>query len=378
LGYWQKKIRGKIHYFGRWGRIVNGKMERLPGDGAQEALGLYQSQRDDLFAGRPSRAKNEGLTVGEMCNRFLTAKLALMESGEIAARTFAEYRGTTDRLVATFGKNRAVDDLTVQDFEKLRANIAKVWGPVRLGNEITRVKTVFKHGRKSDLVPPEFKKPSKAVLRKHRANNGKRLFSAQEIRSLLDVASPPVRAMILLGINCGFGNADCAALPQSAVDLKSAFIHFPRPKTGIDRACPLWTETVEALKVASAERPAPKDAADDGLVFVTKYGHRWVRTGGERERRTPIDAVAQEFGKALGQLKIERPGLGFYALRHTFRTVADAARDIPAARVIMGHADGSIDDVYREEIDDGRLRAVAEHVHGWLFGKEGGQGNGGQ
>jgi len=27
-GYWCKSIRGKIHYFGRWGRRVNGKMER--------------------------------------------------------------------------------------------------------------------------------------------------------------------------------------------------------------------------------------------------------------------------------------------------------------------------------------------------------------
>ena len=32
-GAGQKKIRGKIHYFGRWGRIRNPKLERLPGDG---------------------------------------------------------------------------------------------------------------------------------------------------------------------------------------------------------------------------------------------------------------------------------------------------------------------------------------------------------
>jgi hypothetical protein len=28
-----KKIRCKIHYFGGWGRLVGGKIERLPGDG---------------------------------------------------------------------------------------------------------------------------------------------------------------------------------------------------------------------------------------------------------------------------------------------------------------------------------------------------------
>ena len=51
-GAWQKKIRGKIHYFGRWGKVVNGSMTRIEGDGWQAALELYKAQADDLHAGR--------------------------------------------------------------------------------------------------------------------------------------------------------------------------------------------------------------------------------------------------------------------------------------------------------------------------------------
>jgi integrase len=366
-GYWQKKINGTIHYFGRWGRVVNGKLTRLDPEGCWQVVSeLYEQQREALYANRKPRVKGGELTVAELCNRFLTSKLRLMESGEITARTFAEYRTTTDRLIAKFGKDRPVDDLDSEDFQSLRADIAKQWGPVRLGNEVQRVRTVFKHGKKRDLIPEEFKKPSKAVLRKHRATNGDRMFKAAEVRALLDHAGPQLRAMILLGINAGFGNADCGALPKSAVDLDTGWIRFPRPKTGIARRCPLWPETVEALKAAIAERPMPKDAADTDLVFVTKYGHRWVRTQGEKH--TPVDSVLQEFGKVLCSLKLKRAGLGFYALRHTFRTVADATKDFPAIRLIMGHADDSIDDAYRERIEDTRLRAVAEHVRRWLFG----------
>ena len=90
-------------------------------------------------------------------------------------------------------------------------------------------------------------------------------------------------------------------------------------------------------------------------------------------KHTPVDSVGLEFGKMLRERKLNRAGVGFYALRHTFRTIADATRDFPAVRLIMGHADGSIDDVYREHIDDERLTAVVEHVRTWLRPKPTGE-----
>ena len=51
----------------------------------------------------------------------------------------------------------------------------------------------------------------------------------------------------------------------------------------------------------------------------------------------------------------------------TFATIGDEARDILAVRHIMGHAGSDIADAYREKISGDRLRAVAEHVGGWLF-----------
>jgi integrase len=94
----------------------------------------------------------------------------------------------------------------------------------------------------------------------------------------------------------GFGNADCATLPLSAVDLQAGVIDFPRPKTGIPRRCPLWPETMAALKEALPRRPTPKKDEHAGPVVITKYGDTW----GKDTSETPISREVSKLLKRLG------------------------------------------------------------------------------
>jgi len=95
---WCKKIRGNTHYFGKL-------------DNRDAALDKWLADKDDLLAGRKPRSKREGLEVYDLCNHFLTAKTRQFEAGELTATTFAEYRTTTDAVVAAFGTTRLVADL---------------------------------------------------------------------------------------------------------------------------------------------------------------------------------------------------------------------------------------------------------------------------
>lgn len=192
------------------------------------------------------------------------------------------------------------------------------------------------------------------------------MFEAGEIRQMLDAARPQSKAMFLLGINCAFGNHDCASLPQTALDLDRGWVNFPRPKTAVERRCPLWSETVSALKASIAARPDPQDPADAGLVFLTCYGDPWVRLKGT----SWTDAVTIMTRELLTKLGLKRPGLNFYALRHTFETIGGESLDQMGVNAIMGHSDGTMAGVHRERVTDARLQAVTDHVHAWLFGPE--------
>lgn len=355
---WAKKVRGKLHYFGPW-------------DDPQGALEKWLAQKDDLLAGRKPRTVSEGgLTVRDLCNRFLTAKKHMRDAGELSDRTFQDYHSSCAGVVERLGANRIVADLRADDFQDMRAKLAKTRGPVALGNEIQRIRSVFKYGYDAELIDrpvrfgPSFKKPSKRILRQVRNSRGKRMLEADQLRTVVDAAGQPLRAMILLGLNCGYGPTDVSSLPQSALDLVGGWAEFPRPKTHIARRCPLWPETVAAVRDAVASRPAAADEADAGLVFLTRTGKRWVRFN---RNGTPDNAVSKEFAKLLTRLGLKSPGINFYSLRRVTETIGGETKDQVAVDAIMGHADDSMAAHYREGISDERLKAVTEMVHSWLF-----------
>ena len=133
---------------------------------------------------------------------------------------------------------------------------------------------------------------------------------------MLEKTTKPMRAMILLGLNCGFGNTDCAKLPIDVIDWQGEWLDYARQKTGINRRCKLWPETVTALKDVLTVRKQPKDKSHAKLLFITKAGDSWASDN---------SSISKECEKLLSELEIKRPGLTFYTLRHTFQTIGRAA-----------------------------------------------------
>lgn len=361
-GQWLKKINGKQFYFG----VLSDP---------DAALKRYLAEKDDLAAGRKPRDRSNndaGVTTRDLANKFLTFKQSLVDSGELATRTFKDYHEACAIFLGAVGKDRRVDDLAADDFRDLRTTLAKGVGPVALANRIRHIRMILKFAYDSALIDRPvrygqfFNLPRKQILRANAQEIGSRMLEAEQIRVLLDASDPQMRCMILLGVNCGFGNHDVGQLPRHAIDLDRGWIDWPRPKTSVERRCPLWQETIEALQKADKLRVSPKTEEDAKLVFLTRIGNSWHKDA----KSTPL---SREFRKLLDKTGIYRRGLGFYSLRRSFETIGGDSKDQVAVDRIMGHADQSMAGIYRQYIEDDRLVAVANHVRIWLFGDGGAQ-----
>jgi integrase len=362
---WAKKVRGKLVYFGSTNDDPKGKA----------ALERWLDQKDDLLAGRVPRARQattEGPVLADLVNSFLTAKESLRDNGELAPRTYKRYYDTCEMLVKYFGRDRRLDDLRTSDFTELRANMAKRWGAVALANEIQNVRTLFKFGDDAEILSkpmkfgPMFKKPRPEVFEKEKAKreslHGKRMFTPDQIQALVKVASPNMKAMILLGLNGGLSNTDIGLLTIVPFDLENGWLDYARTKTGISRRIPLWPETVDAVKEVQKTRRQPVDPSDEHLLFIGPRGESFV--GNHKGYR--VTAAFEHVAKDAGVT-----GRVFYDLRRTLETIGEDKADLVAVQKIMGHTPRANDMSarYRQHVSDERLRAVVDHVRAWAFKK---------
>ena len=245
------------------------------------------------------------LIVQEMVARFLNARTTGRGERALDLRTWKEYEDYGQRMIRVFGGQAAVQDLGPADFLKLKTDLQKTHKSlVSLKGDIRKIKVFFNWAgparRAQPLYQrplrfgPDFQAPSTKAIKRQLDQQPTKVFSRKQICRLLTKAGPKLRAMILLGINCGLGNTDCARLTRNRINLKTGWLHYPRPKTGVDRHCPLWPETIEAVKKVWAARKVPHDPAHAEHVFLTK-------------RRSPFDGtdISHEFRKLADKIKLE-------------------------------------------------------------------------
>jgi integrase len=375
-GRWCKKFQGKQYYFGSV-------------DDWTEALERFKREWPYILDGKGQPPPDELATSGEyiladLANEFLNAKRGRLKSGEITAWTFKDAYETCGQLIEYLGRDQIIESLRPRDFEKLREKLADRFSTFTMKSIINRYRGVFRFAklhRKIDVdFGDSFNPPTAKSIRiarnKTRQSDGAKMFEPSEVHQILEGCEADIHAMVLLGLNCGFGNSDVANLPETAIDFENGWVDYPREKTGIERRIPLWPETISAIRKAAKVRPTPITSKEKGLLFLAPRGEKWVRVRIHDDGKiVTYSALSKKFANLMKRLKINGcKGLGFYTLRHVFQTISGSARDPDATAAVMGHTDSSMGAVYRERIDDDRLIAVVNTVRDWLW-PDGSSGN---
>ena len=175
-----------MHYFGPW----------ADPDGA---LKKYLEQKDDLHAGRKPRPDPEALTVKDVANAFLNAKQALVDSGELSPRTWGDYKACDGHAWPRLGKSRLASPTwartTSPPCGTELAEVGAAPPEQRHSAHPLRVQVRFRSrpDRPPRPVRARVQAAGKKTLRLHRAGQGPKLFTADEIRRLLDAAGVPLR-----------------------------------------------------------------------------------------------------------------------------------------------------------------------------------------
>ncbi|MEM7559692.1 MAG: tyrosine-type recombinase/integrase [Planctomycetota bacterium] len=364
-GLWYKKYRGRFYYFYRCD------------DDPEGAFSIEKWRHDKLFIDEGQEPPvydplNESctgrttLTVKDLCNHWLSGKETLHAAGELQKSTFDEYKATCDLLLDTVGKTLPAKFCGPQRFEQVRRALAKKFNANGQAKRITQIRSVFTTSYEDRVLedPPNFgrtfRKPKAAEFRKLRNAKGDQTFTPEEFHAIYKHANINLRGMMLLGLQSGFGNEECAALPRSAIE--GGWITWARVKSAVPRRVPLWPETEQALKECIEHATAK---GEESLVFFSERGKNYITERKNGSRVTGVFRATQK--RACKEEEIESSRT-FYDLRRTFETIGGEAIDQAAVDTIMGHtpSESNMAARYRQNISEDRLKAVVNHVREWL------------
>lgn len=321
-GQYRKKINGKLYYFGK---------------DKKKAFEKYLAQASYLHGTKEKVQKKSDseMTLKQLCDLYLQYQHLKVQANALIAGHHIEQVKSLKKLVSFIGPSRMIDEISTLDLQSYRRKLQKEYSTAhRMNLHISIMKAMFHWATKNDLLSsiPNID----AVSRGRIVHKQRQTFSSEDIKRLLDAADVQMKAIIWLGINCGFGCTDCAELKWNNLDFDNGRVKLARKKTGISRDLPLWPETIEALQ---------KVPLKGKLVFYTNRGNPFVRAiiktdANSKSKYSTQNTITRKFSRLIKKAGLDfSSGTGFYALRRTAATIAAQSGDPFAVQRLLGHAD---------------------------------------
>lgn len=320
----------------RRARIICEAWERAESFGRDGLLNSEEQVRrviEQTFE-RLNGKKIEHVTVRRHIERWLKG-----EAGAVSPGTLKRYREVTHAFLRFLGTRAEVrlEAVTTDDFLSYRDHLLAAGLAPRTVNVAVRkiLSRPFKAAVNEGLLP---RNPAAGIRHLRDITIEKGVFTPEQIRKLLSVASPEWQGLILAGYFTGARLSDLVRLTWGAIDLADRSISFTQKKTGAKIKVPIHPELLDYLLSGSV----PDDESRPlfpSLSVMSAAGRTGLSTRFKQlMARAQIDGGIARARSGKGGRSVS--ALSFHSLRHSF-TSALANAGVPAEvrQKLTGHAD---------------------------------------
>jgi site-specific recombinase XerD len=263
------------------------------------------------------------------------------QGGEVAPATLVFYQGATKKFITWLGA-RADNDLATlgqDDITAFRNHASKTLSAKSVNHELKTLKMIFRDALHRKLITDD---PALAVKTlKDKAPVKKRVFTDQQIQTILKNCDEEWRSMVLFGLYTGQRLIDIASLRRSNVNLEKGIIELTARKTSRMMSIPIapaLRKHVDSMTLGADGLSPLHPRAFEIVNKQGKSGHlsnqfaAILAKAGLREKKAHRRTGVGRGGKR------DESGLSFHSLRHTAVTMLKEA-GIPHAVVqeLIGH-----------------------------------------
>lgn len=279
------------------------------------------------------------VALREYASRWLAEK-----HPEVKPATYTFYAQVITGFIEHLGEaaDHDIALVTKDQLTAYRSSLAASVSSSTVNHHLVALRMLFKSARRDGVVADD---PSEFVgaVKVAQAGGQRRAFTLPELQSVLAVADPEWRSMILFGLYTGQRLGDVSRLAWTNVDLDRGEIRLVTEKTGRRIILPLSSALREHIEsLPSSDDPSapihPRAAATGKTTLSGQFAALLVQAG----LRTP--EVFSHGGKSSRRRQY---ALDFHSLRHTttsFMHMSGVAQ--ATAQAFVGHSSAKIHERY--------------------------------
>ncbi len=319
-------------------------------------------------------------SVGYQVKRYLNFKAAQAAADELAPTTWGDLADRLFRFEGWVGSNTHVSTVNGSMVKGYYEHLCQLRtegkvGRLRAHNLLQAAKQWIRWAWREEDV--ELEKPPRNIndreLRfsihiddqtgRRKQTRTEKLFTKEEIHTMLKVLPDHFQLYVLLCLNCGFTQTDLATLRKDELWLEEARIVRQRTKTRRHQSPPvvnylLWSETSNLLKQQISDHP--------DLVLLTRRGTPLIVSRMDRiDHHVRYDTVCRTYGR-LRKKHASLPDKSLKFLRKTGSTkIRSNLHYMYLDQLYLGHSHQTIADKHYNAFDGQPYEPLDEAIQ-WL------------